>query len=73
MRAVSLAGFSNYVGLNSLACDARKAYSAALVSLNKALRSLDKVKLDQTLAAVLILMVFEVSLPSIRTLKTLAC
>lgn len=58
--AASLAAFSNYFKANDLSSKAEKAYGTALTALNNALQDQAEAKLDQTLTAVLNLLMFEV-------------
>lgn len=59
--AASIAAYSNHFKVYDLASDARKAYGTALTSLNVALQNETEAKLDETLTAVLNLLMFEVS------------
>ena len=67
--AVSLAAYSNYFKVEALASEARRSYGAALITLNNALKDPDEAKLDQTLTAVLNLLVFEVSIIAVLTAR----
>ena len=58
--AASLAAYSNYFKVYDMTSDSRKAYGTALTSLNVALHDQTEAKLDQTLTAVLNLLMFEV-------------
>jgi hypothetical protein len=58
--AAALAAYSNYFKVSDMTSDSRKAYGAALTSLNIALQDQTEAKLDQTLTAVLNLLIFEV-------------
>lgn len=59
--AASLAAYANYFKKDDLTAEARRTYGAALVGLNQALRDESQAKLDQTLTAVLNMVLFEVS------------
>jgi hypothetical protein len=61
--AASLAAYSNHFKVYDLTPDSRKAYGTALTSLNIALQDQTEAKLDQTLTAVLNLLMFEVGRP----------
>jgi hypothetical protein len=60
VNAASLAAYSNYFKVDALASMARKSYGTALIALNNALKDQNEAKLDETLTAVLNLLVFEV-------------
>ena len=63
--AASLAAYSNYFKTKDLSSDARKTDGTALTALNNALQDPTEAKLDETLTAVLNLLMFGVGSPHI--------
>ena len=68
VQAAALAGFASFLHAAQLAAEAQQVYGAALVSLNAALRDSQLVQQDETLAAALTLVIFEVCI-HIRSIK----
>lgn len=67
----SLAAYSNDFKTDELSSDARKTYGTALTALNNALQDPTEAKLDETLTAVLNLLIFEVGYPHIARFSTI--
>lgn len=67
VQAAALAGFASYLHAAQLASEAQQVYGAALVALNAALRDSHLVQQDETLAAALTLVIFEVGCHSVSS------